>query len=47
MPFGGFKDFKDCVSKSKGEKSPEAFCAVIMRKVEGKGMNKVKIARKK
>ncbi len=36
MPFAGFKDFKDCVAKNQDKSNPQAFCATIMRKVEGK-----------
>ena len=35
-PFGGYKDFADCVSKNQDKKNPEAYCSVIMRAVEGK-----------
>ncbi len=36
-PFGGYTDFADCVSKNSGKEDPEAYCATIMRKVEGNG----------
>ncbi len=36
MPFGGFKDFKDCVSKNQDKDNPQAFCASIQKKAEGK-----------
>ena len=36
MPFAGYKDFKDCVRKNQDKRNPEAYCASIMRKVEGK-----------
>jgi len=34
-PFAGYKDFADCVRQNKDKEDPEAYCAVIMRKVEG------------
>ncbi len=36
MPFGGYSSFKDCVSQNKNKQNPEAYCADIMRSVEGK-----------
>ncbi len=36
MPFAGYKNFADCVSRNKSKKNPKAYCATIMRKVEGK-----------
>ena len=36
MPFAGYKDFADCVAKNQDKSDPEAYCAVIMRKVEKK-----------
>ena len=36
MPFGGFKNFADCVAKNKDKDNPQAFCASIQSKVEGK-----------
>jgi len=36
MPFAGYKNFKECVSENQDKGDPEAYCAVIMRKVEGK-----------
>lgn len=35
-PFSGFKDFDDCVRQSQDKDDPEAYCASIMRAVEGK-----------
>ncbi len=35
-PFAGYKNFEDCVNQNKDKKDPEGYCAVIMRKVEGK-----------
>lgn len=34
MPFVGYTDFADCVSKNQDKEDPEAYCATIMRKVE-------------
>jgi hypothetical protein len=34
MPFAGYKNFADCVSKNRTKGNPEAYCAVIMRAVE-------------
>ena len=36
MPFGGYKNFKICVARNKNKKNPNAYCAEIMRTVEGK-----------
>jgi len=33
-PFGGYKDFADCVSKNQNKNNPEAYCATIKRKIE-------------
>jgi len=35
MPFAGYKNFQDCVNKNKDKDDPNAYCAFIMRKVEG------------
>jgi len=35
MPFGKYRDFADCVARNQGKKDPEAYCAQIMRMVEG------------
>ena len=35
MPFGGYRNFNQCVRENKDKKNPEAYCAEIMRKVEG------------
>ena len=35
-PFAGYKDFADCVAKNQSKSDPEAYCATIMRAVEGK-----------
>lgn len=36
-PFAGYSNFDECVAKNKDKRDPEAYCAEIMRKVEGKG----------
>lgn len=33
-PFAGYKDFDECVADNQDKKDPEAYCAVIKRKVE-------------
>jgi len=35
-PMGEYKDFDDCVAKNKDKGDPQAYCASIMRKIEGK-----------
>jgi hypothetical protein len=35
MPFGEYKDFKDCVSKNQDKNDAEAYCAEIKRAIEG------------
>ena len=37
-PFAGYSNFADCVKKNQSKKDPEAYCASIKRKVEGKAM---------
>lgn len=37
MPFAGFKNFAACVKANQSKSDPEAYCAVIMRKVEDAG----------
>jgi len=29
MPFGQYKDFKDCINKNRDKQDPEAYCAAI------------------
>ena len=36
MPFASYKNFDECVSKNQSKANPKAYCASIMRKVEGK-----------
>ena len=36
MPFGEYSSFADCVKKNQSKKDPEAYCAVIKKKIEGK-----------
>ncbi len=40
MPFAGYKDFDECVKKNRDKADPKGYCASIMRKVEGKEMDK-------
>lgn len=35
-PFAEYDNFDDCVSKNQDKDNPEAYCATIMRSVEGK-----------
>ncbi|MDE2439355.1 MAG: hypothetical protein KGN01_08255, partial [Patescibacteria group bacterium] len=35
-PFAGYKDFDACVASNKDKGDPQAYCATIMRSVEGK-----------
>lgn len=35
-PFAGYTNFQDCVNKNRDKKDPDAYCATIMRQVEGK-----------
>lgn len=35
MPFAGYPDFDACVAANQDRRDPEAYCAAIMRKVEG------------
>ena len=35
MPFGKYKDFKDCVSQNGDKTSPEGYCAAIHKKITG------------
>jgi len=35
MPFGEYKNFKDCLDKNQDKEDPEAYCAEIMRQIEG------------
>jgi len=32
IPFGQYKDFKDCVKKNQDKKNPRAYCAEIHKK---------------
>ncbi len=38
-PFAGYTNFADCVSKNQDKNNPEAYCAAIKKKVEGKANN--------
>jgi len=35
MPFGPYTNFSDCVSKNQDKSSPEAYCAVVHKKITG------------
>jgi hypothetical protein len=35
MPFGEYKNFKDCVDKNQDKEDPEAYCAKIQKQIEG------------
>lgn len=41
MPFAGYKDFDACVRANSDKSDPEAYCATIMRKVEGENLDEV------
>ena len=36
MPFGGYKNFADCIRKNSDKKNPNAYCGSIMHAIEGK-----------
>ena len=36
MPFGDYTDYADCTSKNSDKADPEAFCAELQRRIEGK-----------
>lgn len=36
MPFAGYEDFADCVKRNQDKSDPAAYCAYIMRAIEGK-----------
>lgn len=38
-PFAGYKDFDECVARNSDKDDPKAYCATIMREVEGKSDN--------
>lgn len=40
MPFGGYKDFDECVSKNRHKDDPKAYCGTIKHKVEGGSITK-------
>jgi len=46
-PFANYKNFVSCVRKNRGKRNPKAYCATIMRKVEGKHGHKKKMMMKK
>lgn len=39
-PFAGYKDFDACVAANQDKEDPKAYCATIMRNVEGKSITK-------
>jgi len=43
-PFAGYKDFAACVAANKDKGDAEAYCATIMRQVEGKNKGLVDVA---
>lgn len=45
MPFAGYTNFDECVRKNSHKSDPEAYCATIMRKVEGKANEKLRISK--
>lgn len=38
MPFGGYRDFDDCVRQNQDKDDPEAYCAAVQRETEGASM---------
>lgn len=42
MPMGKHKNFASCVKANRKKKNPEAYCATIMRAVEGKSKHRNK-----
>lgn len=34
MPFAGYEDFSDCVSKNQDKMNPEGYCAEIMEQAK-------------
>lgn len=44
MPFAGFRDFKACIAANSDKDDPNAYCATIMRQVEGKKSRKTILA---
>lgn len=41
-PFAGYKNFADCVRKNKNKRDPEAYCAEVKRRSEGKSLEELK-----
>src|SRR3972149_5116807 len=39
MPFAGYTNFADCVRQNQDKGDPDAYCATIMRAVEGKELS--------
>lgn len=42
MPFAGYKDFDECVSKNRDRRDPKAYCAAIERRVKRARVNRLK-----
>lgn len=42
MPFGEYKDFKDCVAKNQDKDDSDAYCAAIKREIEGNSDERIK-----
>ena len=42
MPFAGYKNFAACMNANRNKRDPAAYCATIMRAVEGKPKHKKK-----
>lgn len=34
MPFGRYRDVADCVKQNSDKRDPQAYCAVVKRKIE-------------
>lgn len=43
MPFGQYKDFKDCVNKNQNKENPEGYCSIIHKKTTGKYPNQERL----
>ena len=38
MPFGKYKNAKDCMMQNKDKKDPSAYCAMMMKRMEGENV---------
>lgn len=36
MPFGRYKDFKECADRNKDKRNPTGYCAVMHKRTTGK-----------